>query len=143
MLKKHGKIRLHTSDDSSEDELVNMLKRRKKKRQQKEGEKRKGNSENPNNQKGENERNIEPDQMPVDVKEEISERSQQENKKPDEPKKESNASLEAIQRILERKVEVEVVDLESDDDIKEIPPKTPKILVKKGASKKQSIKQVI
>jgi len=57
----------------------------------------------------------------TDVKEEIIERSHQENSKPDDKEKESNASLEAIKRILERTVEVEVVDLESDDDIQEIP----------------------
>ena len=144
--KKDGKSRLHTSDVSSEDELVKMLKRRKNKKQPKERdfEKRKRSIDNSDVQKDVqnsslDETNIEPDQVTTDVKEEIIERSHQENSKADDKGKESNASLEAIKRILQRNVEVEVVDLESDDDIQEIPLcfQTPKKPPKKGDSTKQ------
>ena len=122
------------SEDSSDEELLKSLKRgRKKKIRSHKSEKGHGRSDNSDAEKSIEESSVvesrtDIDVEPPEIKEEDA--AQHENLKPvgtdtesksAETQKQSNASLEAIKRILDRKVEVEVVELESDDDVQEVP----------------------
>ena len=137
------------SEDSSDEELLKSLKRgRKKKIRSHKSEKGHGRSDNSDVEKSIEESSVVESRTDIDVEPpEIKE--EDENLKPvgtdtesksAETQKQSNASLEAIKRILDRKVEVEVVELDSDDDVQEVPlcfQQAPRTSMKKIEKKKR------